>query len=135
VALKERWTSFSHRAVPMWMMGTYHLVRAISSKELEKGELSCAISSFEAARAQLRPSDNLELQSAISNNLAVALLLREAAERAHSQVPKVVVKLLKRCFKHEKLSHRSLPASALASFNLSILKGKHAKHQRRKEQF
>ncbi len=133
-ALKAHWTSFAHRALPMWMTGTYHLVTAISSPELERGELSCAINSLEAARAQLRPSDNPELQVAISNNLAIAVLMRAAAGYAKNDGRKVAVKLLKGCRKLTRTSLQENPGSALVSFNLSTLKGKHGKRQRRRKQ-
>ena len=74
--LKAAWTSPAHRAVPMWMTGTYHLMRAVSGLELSRGELYCALRSFEAARAQLRPTDNPDLTIAIENNLAIATLLQ-----------------------------------------------------------
>ena len=74
--LKAAWTSPAHRAVPMWMTGTYHLMRAVSGLELSRGELKCALRSFEAARAQLRPTDNPDLTIAIENNLAIATLLQ-----------------------------------------------------------
>ncbi|MEI6517723.1 MAG: hypothetical protein WCN89_03425 [bacterium] len=74
--LKAAWTSPAHRAVPMWMTGTYHLMRAVSGVELSRGELKCALRSFEAARAQLRPTDNPDLTIAIENNLAIATLLQ-----------------------------------------------------------
>jgi hypothetical protein len=133
-ALKAHWTSFAHRALPMWMTGTYHLVRAISSAELEKGEISCAISSLEAARAQMRPSDNPGLQAAISNNLAIAVLMRAAAEYGKNDGRKVAIKLLNGCRKLAKTSLRENPGSELVSFNLSTLKGKHGKRQRRRKQ-
>ena len=74
--LKAAWTSPAHRAVPMWMTGTYHLMRAVSGVELSSGELKCALRSFEAARAQLRPTDNPDLTIAIENNLAIATVLQ-----------------------------------------------------------
>ncbi len=132
-ALKARWTSFSHRALPMWMTGTYHLVRAISSDELERSELSCAINSFEAARSQLRSSDNPELQVAISNNLAIALLIQGAVEYEMRDKRKVAVKLLKSSLRHAKAVSQYSEVRALISFNLSTLKGKHGKRQRRKK--
>ncbi len=133
-ALKARWTSFSHRALPMWMTGTYHLVRAISSEQLEKGELSCAINSLEAARSQLRPADNPELQAAIANNLSIALLIQGAAEYGTAHGHKSAVKLLKGCRRNIKAGSRDNVIGALASFNLSTLKGKHGKRQQRKKQ-
>lgn len=79
-ALRAPWTSNAHRALPMWMTGTYHLVRAVSGATLETGELACAARSFAAARAQLRPGDNPELEVALSNNEAIVKLLRGGTE-------------------------------------------------------
>lgn len=73
---KATWTSNAHRALPMWMTGTYHLMRAIRGSSLQMGELRCALGSFEAARAQLRPGDNPELDIALNNNRAIALFFR-----------------------------------------------------------
>ncbi len=74
--IKSTWTSFAHRAVPMWMTGTYHLTRALFSSEGENGDLACALTSFRAAKAQLRPGDNPALEAAILNNEAVLRLIR-----------------------------------------------------------
>lgn len=74
--VKGRWTAFSHRAVPMWMTGTYHLRRAIVIESDSYGELSCAIRAFTAALSQLRQNDNPELRVAVLNNLALAYLIR-----------------------------------------------------------
>lgn len=84
-SLKAAWTSNAHRALPMWMTGTLHLVRAISGPELEEGELRCALRAFEAALAQLRPGDNRPLEVAILNNLAVATLYRAGVDLGGKQ--------------------------------------------------
>lgn len=83
--LKAAWTSNAHRALPMWMTGTLHLVRAISGPELEEGELRCALRAFEAARAQLLPGNNRQLEVAILNNLAVATLYRSGVDLGGKQ--------------------------------------------------
>jgi hypothetical protein len=74
--VKGRWTAFSHRALPMWMTGTYHLRRAVTNESDSYGETSCAIRAFNAALSQLRPSDNPELKVAVLNNLALAYFIR-----------------------------------------------------------
>lgn len=84
-ALKAAWTSNAHRAVPMWMTGTLHLVRAVSGPQVEEAELRCALRAFEAALAQLRPGDNRPLQTAILNNLAVATLFRAGVDLGSKQ--------------------------------------------------
>ncbi len=80
-ALQAAWTSNAHRAVPFWMTGTYHLVRAVSGPQLERGELKCALESFARAQAQLLPGNNREAQIAIANNQGIATLLAAAGER------------------------------------------------------
>lgn len=84
-AIKAGWTSNGHRALPMWMTGTLHLIRAISGPELEAGELQCALRAFDSARAQLLPGNNKELQVAILNNLAVATLYRGGVDLGSKQ--------------------------------------------------
>ncbi len=74
--VKGSWSSYSHRAVPMWMTGTYHLTQALSHAVVDAGEINCALGSFEAALAQLRPGDNGDLEIAILNNYAVALIAK-----------------------------------------------------------
>lgn len=81
--VKGAWTTFAHRAVPMWMTGTYHLRRALVDGGDQVGEVLCAIRALNAAFAQLRPGDNPELQVAILNNQALAYVVRaqQIAER------------------------------------------------------
>jgi hypothetical protein len=74
-AVKSTWTSFAHRALPMWMTGTYHLVRGLRSSEQENGDFACALASFRAAKSNLR-GDNPALEAAILNNEAVLRLVR-----------------------------------------------------------
>jgi hypothetical protein len=85
---KGKWTSFSHRALPMWMTGTLHLARAVHTRHPELGEILCAIKSFEAATSQLRQNDNPELMVAILNNQAIAQIVRSylSAHRVTEQV-------------------------------------------------
>lgn len=75
-AIRASWASNAHRALPMWMTGTLHLVRAVSGPEMQEAELLCAVRAFNAALAQLRPGDNRELRMAIRNNLALATRFR-----------------------------------------------------------
>jgi hypothetical protein len=127
--LKASWTSFGHRALPMWMAGTYHLMRAISPPQLERGELLCSISSFRAALTQLRPSDNPELQVAIRNNLALAILFNAyGAEDGQSGTRRVAKQLLREA---KKIEIGSSPDS-VATFNLTTVKGKHGKRPARR---
>jgi|GEM_PF-3022500 len=130
--LKANWTSFGHRALPMWMAGTYHLMRAISSPQLERGELLCSISSFHAALTQLRPSDNPELQIAIRNNLALAILFEAyGAQDGQAGARKASKRLLREARNIESLLPPESVANSSAAFNLTSVKGKHGKRQAR----
>ena len=73
--VKGRWTTFSHRALPMWMTGTYHLRRAVVLEADSYGEASCAVRAFTAALSQLRPGDNPELRVAVLNNLSLTYII------------------------------------------------------------
>lgn len=74
--IKSTWKSLSHRAMPMFMTGTYHLVLAISGPKISWGDLLCAEQSLSAAERQLGYYDNPALHAAIMNNLAIAKLAR-----------------------------------------------------------
>jgi hypothetical protein len=76
---KADWASSGHRAIPMSLTGTYHLLRAISGDSLQEGELSCAEISFRMARAQIPRKDNPEFMALIYNNEAVLEFFRRAA--------------------------------------------------------
>lgn len=74
--IKSTWRALPHRAMPMFMTGTYHLVLAISGPKISWGDLLCAELSLVAAERQLGYYDNPALQTAIVNNLAIARLAR-----------------------------------------------------------
>ena len=74
--IKSTWKSLKHRAMPMFMTGTYHLVLAISGPKISWGDLLCAELSLVAAERQLGYYDNPALHAAIMNNLALARLTR-----------------------------------------------------------
>jgi hypothetical protein len=73
---QARWTSRAHLAVPMWLAGTRHLVRAIEKSDLESGELGCAMVKLREALKQFRAQDNPALAAAVRNNYALALLVQ-----------------------------------------------------------
>lgn len=73
------WLSLGHRAIPMALTGTYHLLRAISGETLQEGELSCAEISFKMARAQIPAKDNPEFMALILNNEAIVDFFRAAS--------------------------------------------------------
>lgn len=71
-ALRTGWSSSAHRALPVWMSGTYQLTQALVAPTLEGGDLLCALASFKSARANLRSGDNPTLEAALLNNEAIA---------------------------------------------------------------
>ena len=79
-AMKAPWTSNAHLALPMFMIGTLHLVQAIAGPQVEESELLCAVSAFGAALAQLQPGENRDLRMAIRNNLAIAMRFRAGVD-------------------------------------------------------
>lgn len=74
--IQARWTSRAHLALPMWFIGTQHLVRAIEKSEVEPAELACAISMLRQALMQFRRSDNPALEAAVRNNYGLALMVQ-----------------------------------------------------------
>lgn len=73
---ESRWTSFAHRAYPLWALGNMYLESAIRNGTFNKRELECAIRSYRSALEFLRTGDNLDLRASIFNNLAVAHVVR-----------------------------------------------------------
>lgn len=90
--MQARWTSRSHVALPLWLSGTVHLIRAIESPTLQSGELECALNSFRDGLKLFRTHDNPPLEMAVRNNYAVALLVQA---RRDGDSPKVVKKALR----------------------------------------
>jgi hypothetical protein len=72
---QARWSSRSHIGLVLWMLGTYHLVRAVEGESIERGELACALREFADALTQFRQRDNPALYAAIQNNFGIAMLL------------------------------------------------------------
>jgi len=74
--MQARWTSRQHVAFPMWLVGTYHLVRALEKPQVETAELDCAAKILREALMQFYSSDNRALEAAVRNNYALALLVQ-----------------------------------------------------------
>jgi hypothetical protein len=73
---RARWTSRVHMALPLWLSGTVHLLRAIETESLQEGELSCALNELREAIMQFRTNDNPALEMAVRNSYAIALLVQ-----------------------------------------------------------
>jgi|GEM_PF-2771318 len=90
--MQVRWTSRSHVALPLWLSGTVHLIRAVESPTLQSGELECALNSFRDGLKLFRTHDNPALEMAVRNNYAVALLVQAGRE---GDSPKTLKKALR----------------------------------------
>jgi hypothetical protein len=76
-AIKARWTSLAHIAAPKWMLGTLHLMKAVSGSELSWGDLICAEVAFRSARIiAIKTGAPPALYSAILNNEAIVHILK-----------------------------------------------------------
>jgi hypothetical protein len=73
--MRARWASRAHLALPLWLAGTRHLVRALEQPELEFGELRCAVVRLKQAIKQCRGRANPQLEAVARSNYALALLL------------------------------------------------------------
>ncbi|MBN8548601.1 MAG: hypothetical protein J0M12_04725 [Deltaproteobacteria bacterium] len=73
-----KWTAGAHRALPWWILGNLYSYQVLRSKQIEPGEIHCAIDAYYRARSFLRANDkgNADLWSAIHNNLAVMTALQ-----------------------------------------------------------
>lgn len=77
VLVKAFWTSSGHLAVPKWMLGTFHLMRAVSGPEVSWGELLCAEAAFRSARIiALKSGAPPSLHAAILNNESILQILK-----------------------------------------------------------
>jgi hypothetical protein len=125
--VKGRWTAYSHRAVPMWMTGTYHLTQALSHSVVEAGEINCALGSFEAALSQLRPGDNRDLEIAILNNHAVALIVKSLLAGNRLVLEREAMRLLAQVSsvtRTKQMYETPIGSLAVVKENLLRLKGK-----------
>ena len=96
---QARWSSRSHIGFVLWMLGTYHLIRALEADTLGTGDLVCASREFNDALGQFRQKDNPELYAAIQNNLGiVGLIEADHAENRDLQ--------RRRAFKRMKVAQR-----------------------------
>lgn len=89
-----RGNSRVHLAAPMWMRGTYHLIKAIRAPEAKKDDLTTAIVSFKYALSELRRGGNPALQAAARNNYAVALLVEFNRDKKRKKLKKAAAKQL-----------------------------------------
>jgi hypothetical protein len=91
---QARWTSRSHMALPLWLAGTVHLLRAIESDSLQAGELACALTELREALMQFRTDDNPTLQMSVRNNYAVALAVQAQYSQEHRKLRKKALQQL-----------------------------------------
>lgn len=69
------WSSFAHRSFAWWKLGNLYLEQVLSKDSYEPGELDCARKAYQEALGLMDPADNPELYAAISNNLAISLIM------------------------------------------------------------
>jgi hypothetical protein len=92
VRMPTRGAGRAHLAAPMWIRGTYHLIKAIRSPEADKEDLTKAIVSFKFALSELRKGGNPALQAAARNNYAVALLVEFSRDTRRKNLRKAAGK-------------------------------------------
>jgi hypothetical protein len=81
-------------ALPLWLAGTVHLLRAIESDSLQAGELACALTELREALMQFRTDDNPTLQMSVRNNYAVALAVQAQYSQEHRKLRKKALQQL-----------------------------------------
>lgn len=72
--MASTWSSFAHRAYPELLIGNHYLDEYLKSDGFV-GDLDCASAAYSRGYGHLRPFDNPELRSALSNNKGIALLV------------------------------------------------------------
>jgi hypothetical protein len=93
---QARWSTRSHIAFALWMLGTYHLIEAIGGDSMSGGDLARAAREFSDALKQFRPRDNLSLYSAILNNFALATLIQSDFSERRDELRHQALKRVKR---------------------------------------
>jgi hypothetical protein len=83
-----------HLAVPMWMLGTYHLVKAVRDSQPDPKGLTEAIVAFKYALSELRGGGNPGLELAVRNNYAIALLVEFTQDPKRNKLRKAASKQL-----------------------------------------
>lgn len=93
--IRARWTTSEHIGAIKWMLGTLHLMRAISGPELDWGEFKCAEASFDGTRLiAVKTGGNLALNAAIFNNESVLrILTAEYTAQPDKELKEAEVKL------------------------------------------
>lgn len=70
-----KWSTTSHRAYALWLLGNISLSKAFSGDSLEPAYLRCAVNYFTRARRFIRKGESPELLAAVLNNRGVAHFL------------------------------------------------------------
>ncbi len=122
------WTTFVHRAYPLWQIGNYHLAQAFRGPKVQAAELRCAIWAFRVARRYIRGPSNLELSAALLNNEALARMIL-AKNGGNRREGKQVRPLLTSAMRSWQRAHVS-QAELIAKSNLEALKTLQRKHHR-----
>lgn len=128
---QARWSSRSHIGLVLWMLGTYHLVRAVEGDSISGGDLACALREFADALGQFRPRDNPSLYAALQNNFGIAMLIDADFSEKRDE-------LRKHALKRVKVANRiAVPGSdngqdiAFNSMTLGVSQGRKSRGSRR----
>jgi len=96
--LGHPWTTYMHRAYPLWQIGNYHLRLALEGSKIQKSELECAIFAYTRGASFIHGQGNLELWAALLNNEAIAMRIL-ATQLGKRKLPKRALGLLKEAIK------------------------------------
>ena len=74
-SITEHWSSVTHRAYALWLLGTLYINKAFNGDTIEPAYLLCAIDYLNRSRGFIKRNPNPELLSAVLNNRGVAHFL------------------------------------------------------------
>jgi hypothetical protein len=130
--MQARWTSRSHLALPLWLSGTVHLVRAVEGQAVQIGELQCAVDQLRGALAQFRTHDNPALEMSVRSNYAIALLVQSQYEQEGRKLRKKAMHQLAAAVKLRKHDENVGAVATVNYLGLVQAQKRSAKHGRRK---
>ncbi|MBX7137600.1 MAG: hypothetical protein K1X83_06415 [Oligoflexia bacterium] len=76
IGQQSRWRSFSHRALPLMLLGNIYLRQALDAPYGDTSSIECALASYKLATHFLRMKEHPELFAALLNNMGTALYLQ-----------------------------------------------------------
>ncbi|MEN9845328.1 MAG: hypothetical protein RIS36_475 [Pseudomonadota bacterium] len=97
-SMRAGWSASDHLAAPKLMLGTYYLVRALSGRELEWGDLRCAEATLRSARLIVNKGRNPTLKAAVYSNEAVVRILMASRSAKSAKMMKEARLRLKQAY-------------------------------------